>query len=1000
MKMLLLHLGVLTENDLSSVGHAAPHALAARALAADGPSLNWQELWHVLRWYAHNRGYDGNSRWSKQEVDSDDTDKEEAALQLMAEHGTKSMAETICTMLELDEGKKKISSHIAYKTHNAAFPRDIVRGEVLEILNRHKGQLKMLDDNFINTLIASDDTKGKMAWATIAVPGIELPRRYFGGLLFGQLIPRFDNRIISKCPISGGKVPNKATLEFLRFRWAMIIANIRADGRPLSATERQLLNGKMEQKGRLTGKQLREAVESIAGTTRTNCKVYFELHPDSEEALVLDPALALFQGEGVSSKNLKPYWECLSDTTKYRAMGRWKKNRPVTLEWMLADCIKEKHDTSLLVQEIDKAFTADQKKKKASYPTRDHLLRMSFAPKSLSGRAPYSRKVMTDTVDFILSTDKHPTEKDAPLYRSKEIIKAQRDRPIDDLTNNHLLRQRLTILLRLVDDILNDYASGDSRLVSDIVVEVARDLQAYSGMTAKEMAGELTKRLSHFKSAVVYLEEHAPDLPATGSLIRKCRIAMDMDWKCPFTGKKYDVMELPRLEREHIIPYADRPTNSLDSLVLTFDWVNRLKGKRTGVEFIKQAADDDRILSISQYTQLVNGLKEAKRTTYPDDFRRQSSRKKLMLIEHYEAKDVGFTQGALTQTSHLNRLSARQLEKRFSDPMSGDCSVRITSIPGQVTAETRKGWNLLHTLDIACPECAGKNKTEIRGITHLHHALDAAVLGITQYYLPGIRSGESENEKGAIWQAMLRRRKTSSQQRLLLKTGVYASCSRIDREGKSTKETDVQLKDLSPNLKNQLAVRLAEKRVIQHIPADQSSAALEQNQWRVWGVHGDPNDPQTEVTLRQQSSEVKDGKRIIKRKETKDKAGKLVGLKPGKLSKNKAVLVIAENYGLALDPEPTIIPFHNVHERVNNLRKLNDGTIPRILRNGNLIHVGDGRYQGHWQIRSVKNNSGGLAVSLGFPHINKVYKQNVLVSSLLSAGITMLSPPLIGIAIE
>jgi len=25
---------------------------------------DWNELWDVLRWYAHNRGYDGNLRWS------------------------------------------------------------------------------------------------------------------------------------------------------------------------------------------------------------------------------------------------------------------------------------------------------------------------------------------------------------------------------------------------------------------------------------------------------------------------------------------------------------------------------------------------------------------------------------------------------------------------------------------------------------------------------------------------------------------------------------------------------------------------------------------------------------------------------------------------------------------------------------------------------------------------------------------------------------------------
>lgn len=227
------------------------------------------------------------------------------------------------------------------------------------------------------------------------------------------------------------------------------------------------------------------------------------------------------------------------------------------------------------------------------------------------------------------------------------------------------------------------------------------------------MAGELTKRLSHFKSAVAYLEEHAPSLNITGSLIRKCRIAMDMNWICPFTGKKYDAQSLPDSEREHIIPYADRPSNSLDSLVLTFDWVNKLKAKRTGVEFIKAVSDDDRFFTPKQYEAFVKKLKTTNKDSYPDDFRRQMNRKKLLLIEKFEAKDHGFTQGALTQTSHLNRLSARQLEKLFVDPVTDEPTVSISSIPGQVTAEARKAWGLLGCLAQASPEILYPSVSEL-----------------------------------------------------------------------------------------------------------------------------------------------------------------------------------------------------------------------------------------------------------------------------------------------
>lgn len=1073
-KQLLLHLGVLSEAQLDEHGHAAPHLLAARALQANGPNLTWHELWHLLRWYAHNRGYDGNSRWSREQIDDDgDTEKEKAALELMDKHGTDSMAETICAVLGLKLDEPRISSAKPYKTLNSAFPRKVVRNEVLTLLEKHKGHLSHLDDNFIDTLIARDETKGKQAWATIPVPSIQLPRRYFGGLLFGQLIPRFDNRIISKCPISGDKVPNKACKEFLQYRWAMILANLKANGQFLTPEQRQDVHAEMKKQGRMTGKTLRETVETICQTEDTNCKSYFEVHPDSADALALDPALAYFHsGDNKPKKNtttLAHFWPHIPEISKHRALGRWKKGRPVTLEWMLTECTREGHTTKPLRDEIERHFEADQNKKKPSYLTHEHFLRRIFAPKLLSGRAPYSRKVMQEVFDFVLSTDRHPTEADkpglpaGPIYRTSEILKAERDRPIDDLTNNHLIRHRLTILLRLVDDILKEYADNNPLRISDIIVEVASDLQQYSGLTAKEMSGELTKRLSHHKAAVKYLEENAPQLEINASLIRKCRIAMDMDWHCPFTNDHYQVGNLPQLEIEHIIPYADRPTNALDGLVLTWPEVNRMKGKRTGLQFCTEEATSTvpgrtnlQIQTPKNYKSLVDKLKVAKKDTYPDDYRRQSARKKWLMVESYELKDQTFTAGALTQTSHLNRLSARQLEKRFADPDTGGIRVHITSIPGQVTAATRKGWRVLHTLDHAVPECAGRNKTEIRNITHLHHALDAAVLGLTHHYLPGTVKGQKENEKGTLWRALLTRNKSKDQIDLLMNTGLFAKHYKTDRDGnpehdkRGNKKLDVHLQDLPDPLKEQLRHRLAEKRVVQHIPADQSGAALEQNPWRVrhiegseaiitqWNTGGTGDKAISKIVdettgnltykRKKQPSECKieKGKRLeidlieelisrcpkrtftkqeiaqLRRgilKITTEQTGKLVGLKDGKLKANKSALVIESNYGLALDPTPKIIPFHKVCDRLATLAEENKGKHPRILRNGMLIRISNWKgKEGIWKIYSCKAS---LTLDLGRPAESKATWREVSVVSLQNKNaLEILHPPLIGLSLK
>lgn len=1040
-KQLLLHLKVLDEAALDAPGHPAPHVLAARVLVRNEPVLSWSDMWSVLRWYAHNRGYDGNLRWANRENEADETEKELAALDLMKRHGTegKSMAETICAALGIDPCSEKVSSAKPFKTLNAAFPRTIVRKEVLNILNLHKGVLASLDADFINTLIAPDDDREQRAWETIPVLGIKLPRRYFGGLLFGQLIPRFDNRIIARCPISGEKVPNKATLEFLHYRWAMILANLRVNGSPLPPEQRQAIHAAMQYKGRLTASELNKELEQASGSKQNNVKTYFDLHPDSAEALVLDPALALYNSEGAGSKALSPFWDCLPELIRKRALGRWKKRRSVSLNWMIDQCVSHQDAMLALREVIETSFAKDQKKKKPRYLSLEHFLNQSFAPAGLSGRAPYSRKVMREVSEFVLSTDRHPTEAGSdelppgPLYRSNQILSAERDASLAELTNNHLIRQRLDILSRLVDDILAKYADGSPRKVSDVVVEVASDLQTYSGLTAKEIQGELNKRLSQFKSAVAKLEKEMPDQIITGSLIRKCRIAMDMDWKCPFTGKGYDVHNLAAMEREHIIPYADRPTNALDALVLTFPWVNHLKGKRTAMAFINDMSEDERFLSPKKYIESVNKLQVAQSNS--EDSRRQTSRKRLLLLDKFESKDHGFTPGDLTQTSHLNRLSARQLEKHFVDPETNQPTVRIHSIPGQITAETRRSWRMLGTLARACPEILDndgkpKNKTEIRKITHLHHALDAVVVGLTYTYLPGSIPGQTFNQKGAIWAAMLQRRKNEAEQELLMQTGMFAKHYQNPSD-LSNKQLDVHLLDIPKNVKQQVADRLVEKRVVQHIPADQSGSMLEETTWRfvceyegqavlVQRISRDSLSPDTSKTsfgwtdlelkkAEKKLIEVKEiinalsGKQLnlIKRglmKITKEPLRKVVGMEPGKLKVNKAVRVIAENFGIALGSLPQLLPFHNVPQQLAQIRAENGGRLPQIIRNGMLIRVESGTWEGLWKVSSVKDSKAyGVSVDLEHPHVIGKAKGNAKIPKMIENGLVIYKPPLTGI---
>lgn len=95
---ILLHHNVITQEEAAQIGHPAPFILAARAIQGR-QNLTGLELWNVLRWYAHNRGYDGNKLWLKNDEADEDIARVNAAKAKMEELGTSTMAETICAIL-------------------------------------------------------------------------------------------------------------------------------------------------------------------------------------------------------------------------------------------------------------------------------------------------------------------------------------------------------------------------------------------------------------------------------------------------------------------------------------------------------------------------------------------------------------------------------------------------------------------------------------------------------------------------------------------------------------------------------------------------------------------------------------------------------------------------------------------------------------------------------------------------------------------------------------
>ena len=899
LKRLLAHLGVRSEAQLGEVASSSPWFLAARVLRGGG-RLTWAELWDVLRWYAHNRGYDGNKGWSRQDAvaNDEDTEKEKKAHELLdafaAKHGRAgTMAEVFCDVMKVDPLGPVRSSDLRVRNLGAAFPREGVEAEVERILHAHLGVLEKVDEPFI-TAVLRDHT-------ALRGPDYRLPARYGqrvngartpGGLLFGQLVPRFDNRIIATCPVTfqrvrdrvlgeGGdearadreatklaKVPALNCPEFYRFRWAMQLANVQAatgdpkKPRRLTSEERKAVHAEMEKKGFLTAGtaktpgEFAKVVRALTGA-KDNLDQMLAL-PDADRALVLDAARKFVSGGVVAV-----LWPHLGDTLQRHTLTNLRRGKSVTARALLAAAPAAQ-------AAFDRWWDGEAMKKPrqprkvgAEEPaprTRDQVLDERHALKLDTGRAPYTREVMRDVADFVLSTDQHPMEEDGPLYRSEAIRHVQLQRAIDDQTNNHLVRHRLKLLERLHGDLLKEYAGNDRSRIARITIEVNRDLKEMSGKTAQEQAKEQGQQTAQFRGVEKKLSAAYEGLGVHlgPGLIRKGRIAEDLGWKCPYTGATFDALDLlhRRVDKDHIIPRSQRASDSLDSLVVTFSAINKWKGNRTAVQFVEEEQGKSvpglpnvQIKTLTNFTKDVEALETFK--GHDDDQRRKRNRKRLLLLRDYVEKE--FTPGDLTKTSQLVRLGAQALQRAYSEgraparahtpsvppqdpgPAGAGPSEQgpvITSLPGSVTGAVRKSWNLTGCLALANPlvlnpddlDEDGKpkvhRKTEIRGITHLHHALDACVLAFASLFLP---------RDGGAWELLTRRRlKPDEQQRA---RELFGNRIVISQNG------ELRLNDLPPQLKNQVAAKLAERRVVQHLPRDLSGMESKETVWRLFDPH-------------------------------------------------------------------------------------------------------------------------------------------------------------------
>lgn len=978
MKAILLAKGVLSETELDANTTACPWKLAAAALR--GKTLSWIELWSVLRWYAHNRGYDGNALSclrSGRGVDLNDIKKNEAAREAMARFKTSSMAETMCAFFEIDPTQATSSTTKRFKGLNLSFDRKIVEAEAIRILESHVGKLPGLDRDLVHVLTASPVTEPACLRGRSDLP-FRVPARFWGGVLFGQLAPRFDNRLIGTCPVSGRKLPLKATPEFLLYRWAMMLANTRVGetNRPLSSEERRIITAQVEKVGGFSKGDYKTVLVKTTGESIGNVDALL-LAPDADKSLVCYPGLFSIHRLGLDD------WISPADAKKlaHRLFrGKTLQVRDV------ADFVPDARKT-----EFDRWLLASKARAWGKRKSREERLSTQLSADLPTGRAPYSRDVLAKaTAEALAGAD--PREKGGVLYRDATREDAISEDQIDRETNNHLVRHRVKILLRLLKDIVHDYAENNPARVSQVTIEMARDIKDLSGKDSVKIKREMKLRMAQHNFVAKKLAEALGcDVSrVSAGLIRKARVAEDLAYTCPYTGETYNLETIKsgNVDLDHILPRSQRATDSLDSMVLTFAEVNRMKGARSGLEFIRDCGgrcvpgrENLVVLREEEYRKRIEELRPAHPTTFQEDRRRQERRKENLL--RLRATDTGMTEGMLTRTSCITALAMKAVRGYFAD-----CGrmPRLVSVPGRVTAFFRMEWKLLGLLARTDPRVLDENgelrlKSEIRNITHMHHAVDAITLGLAATLLPA---------DGSFWATVCKRRVSAEEETALRRLGVF----------RFSANHEPHLVDLPRFLADSISAKLGEKRVVVHQPQERRGLLLEQNAWGVVKTDGDT------ITLRQRVRDEKTGKVSIKTRKSERKAA-WFGLEPenghGKLKAINGVLHRNGNFGVALTPVPMVLPVFKVWKTLGNLR--NGKRLPPMIRNKSLISVPNGTFKGVWRVESIKQTKRGIQLDIVVPFAvdastgMTIGRVGASLSTMIRDGMTVLEPRYTGISL-
>lgn len=250
---------------------------------------------------------------------------------------------------------------------------------------------------------------------------------------------------------------------------------------------------------------------------------------------------------------------------------------------------------------------------------------------------------------------------------------------------------------------------------SEVILEVTRDLKISHKekieLQKKQKARQdLNEKLVKEACAVLGLNLEVISRSKRRELSQKMQLWIELnpndptDRKCPYTGEQISIERLlsSEVQIEHILPYSRTLDDSMANKTISLIRANQIKGNDTPYEAF--GAKNEPGYVYEEIMQRALLMPKHKRQRFAIDG-----------YQNWLDKNKDFLARALTDTAYISRI-AKEYLSLICPPN------RVFTIPGRMTALLRGTFGLNRLLS----EDESKNRND-----HRHHALDAAVIGIT-----------------------------------------------------------------------------------------------------------------------------------------------------------------------------------------------------------------------------------------------------------------------------